>query len=134
MPAFYSLKRLAVKAFQLISNGDHVRKKKKRIDEINKKHSQETKKNEDSEKKEINDLTKREAASRTEKKDAAFEQQYKADIEKIEQKMDLKLTTALNQMMKSKGYVPIVKKNPKQQLRNRIQSQKKPIAYIKKKG
>ena len=132
MPDFYSLKRLTVKAFQLISNGDHVRKKKKRIDEINKKHSQETTKNENSEKKEINDLMKGEAASQKKEKDSAFEKQYKADIEKIEQKMDRKLTTALNQMMKSKGYVPIAKKNPKEQLRNRIQSQKTPIAYIKK--
>ncbi len=130
MPAFYSLKRLAVKAFQLISNCDHARKKKKRIDEINKKHCQETTKNENSEKKEINDLMKEEAASQKKEKDSAFKKQYEADIKKIEQKMDHKLTTALKQMMNSKKYAPIAKKNPKQQLRNRIQSQKNPIAHI----
>ena len=125
MPTFYSLTNLAVRAFRLVSNGAHIKEKTKKIADITKTHEKETKKNEDHEKKEIRELNKQAAAD---------QKKATADITKRKQEIDLKIIEAMKQSMQSDQYLHIAKKTLKQQLRNRMQSQKNPITYIKKRG
>ena len=126
MPAF-SLTKFTTDAFQKISNGAHNRKRKKKTAEIKQTHRDETKKNEQNEKADKKEFEKKEREFEREARREATRKQTDLRTE-----MNLEFQESMKQFMQSQQYGCIAKKTLKQQLRNRMQSQKRTVASIEK--